>query len=108
MHRYKTGSYARRQLVVVGSKKAVELKPWKYRSTLTEFFTDTTEYTSNAVTERGQTTACEKYDRYSAMLHAFAEVAADEKGTPCSCNYELSLYKTLLQCCGVPVEEANH
>lgn len=95
-----TGGYARRQLVVVGSQKTVELKPWEYRTSPTVFYTDTTEYRSNSTMDRGETTTTQAYDRYETMMRTFARIAAGEQENPYSPDYELLLFETLLQCCG--------
>ena len=43
----------------------------------------------------------EIFCRYDDMLQAFAAMVRGEKENPYSCDYELSLYRTLLKCCGV-------
>lgn len=94
------GGFARRQLVVSGTKKTVELKPL-------EMFADSglitfkTEYESADWGNKGETSTCAVYDRYDPMMRSFAEMVCGEKQNPYSYDYELELYKTILKCCGV-------
>ena len=94
------GGFSRRQLVVSGTKKTVELKPL-------EMFADgglitvKTEYKSADWGNKGETSTCAVYDRYDPMMRSFAEMVCGEKQNPYSYDYELELYKTILKCCGV-------
>ena len=90
------GGFARRQLVVVGTKKTAELKPWE---TLVPGgqITTRTDYTEEGFHSR----ETEAYHRYKPMLAAFARMVAGEMENPYTLDYELELYETLLKCCEV-------
>lgn len=94
------GGFARRQLVVAGTKGTVEIKPLEI---LVEGgqFTRKTEYTSPDWTDGGKTSDSKVYDRYDSMIHAFAEMVLGERQNPYTYDYELELYKTVLKCCGI-------
>ena len=90
------GGFDRRQLVVVGTKKTAELKPWE---TLVPGgqITTRTDYTEEGFYSR----ETETYHRYQPMLAAFARMVAGEMENPYTPDYELELYETLLKCCEV-------
>ncbi len=94
------GGYARRQLVVTGSKKTVELKPLEIGLEGDLVATAKTEYENPAWRDRGICSETEPFNRYDAMMAAFAQMVAGERKNPYSYDYELELYKTLLKCCG--------
>ena len=98
------GGFTRRQLVVCGTKKTVELKPFE---TLVEGgqVTDKTEYLTEAWFEKGTPSQTPVFDRYDAMMEAFAKMAAGEKENPFTLDYELELYRTILKSCGVQIQE---
>ena len=101
------GGYARRQLVVVGSKKTVELKPFEMIIEGTcgrGIYTDKTEYTSDAWMDMGVTERVE-FDRYDDMMLAFAKMVRGEIENPYTLDYELKLFKTILRCCGMGEEK---
>lgn len=94
------GGFARRQLVVAGSKKTVELKPLEILVPDGQL-TDKTEYCrANDWKDRGETTETKVYDRYDSMMRAFAEMVCGKRQNPYTYEYELMLYKTILKCCG--------
>ena len=95
------GGFARRQLVVSGTKGTVELKPLEMFAGNGQFTTKT-EYTSAADwSDRGKTSDSPVHDRYDAMMLSFAEMVCGEKQNPYTYDYELELYKTILRCCGI-------
>ena len=97
------GGYARRQLVVVGSKKTVELKPFEMMipgKSPRKIYTDKTEYTSGDWTDLGSSERVE-IDRYDDMMLAFASMVRGERENPYTLDYELKLFKTILKCCGI-------
>ena len=94
------GGYDRRQLVVTGTKGMVEIKPFEIITGHTEISCAKTEYTSTSWRDRGVHTQAEPFDRYDAMIRAFAAYVAGEKENPYTLSYELELYRTLLRCCG--------
>ncbi len=95
-----TGGFARRQLVVSGTKGTVELKPLEMFKR-NKLFTAMTEYTSADWGNRGKTRDSAVYDRYDPMMRSFAEMVRGKKQNPYTYDYELELYKTVLKCCGM-------
>ena len=94
------GGFARRQLVVSGTKETVEIKPLEMFAEDGQFTTKT-EYKSADWDNKGESTDSAVYDRYDAMMRSFAEMVSKEKQNPYTYDYELELYKTVLQCCGM-------
>ena len=94
------GGFARRQLVVSGTKETVELKPFEMFADGGQFTTKT-EYKSYDAGNRGETADSAVYDRYDPMMRSFAEMVGGEKENPYSYDYELELYKTILKCCDI-------
>ena len=97
------GGYSRRQLVVTGTKKTVEIKPMERNAGLGNGmqFTGVTEYSNVAWGDNGVYTECEPNDRYDAMIASFGAMVRGEKKNPWDCDYELMLYKTVLKACGI-------
>lgn len=101
------GGYARRQLVVIGSKKTVELKPFEIPVPNRDqkfVYTDKYEYNSE---DWFKIPECERveFDRYSDMLLSFAAMVRGERENPYTLDYELKLFKTLLRCCDIEIGE---
>ncbi len=95
------GGYARRQLVVTGTKGTIELKPFEmYGQNPAFLYTRKTEYFSSSWDNMGQTSQSELYERYDSMLASFAAMVRGEKENPYTYDYELKLYKTILTACG--------
>lgn len=105
------GGTARRQLVLVGEKKTLEIKPLEQSLTEEEKerfgsakYALTTERDERAPDENGKTVKkhekSEIVCRYDDMLQAFAAMVRGEKENPYTTDYELMLYRTLLKCCG--------
>ena len=104
------GGTSRRQLVLVGEKKTLEIKPLEQSLTKEEKerfgsakYALTTERDERALDENGKTVKkhekSEIICRYDDMLQAFAAMVRGEQKNPYSCDYELMLYRTLLKCC---------
>ena len=93
------GGYLRRQLVITGTKETVELKPLEYGGEAT---CHTNLHRSNAVRwpEPWIDTVSETFDRYETMMVSFARMVAGEIENPYTYDYELMLFRTLLECCG--------
>lgn len=93
------GGFERRQLVVSGTKKTVELKPLEW------FVGNGMVITEKYVRESAnwhastQKQICEPFDRYDLMMHSFAQMVCGEKENPWSYDYELELYKLVLKAC---------
>ena len=93
------GGFARRQLVVTGTKKTVELKPLERYET-GGMFTGKVEYTSDNWNDNGNEDRCAAFDRYDEMMNTFASMVRGEIENPYTYDYELELYKTVLKACG--------
>jgi predicted dehydrogenase len=94
------GGYARRQLVVSGTKGTVELKPFEMFDDRETHYTVKTEYNSEIWNDMGKNSKSEKFDRYDNMMKSFAEYVRGEKSNPYTPDFELELYKTILKACG--------
>lgn len=95
-----TGGFARRQLMVSGTKGSVEIKPLEMLTDGGQY-TDMTQFSSPAEWgDMGNTVRSDVYDRYDGMMASFAEMVRGEKENPWGYDYELELYRTVLKCCG--------
>ena len=95
------GGFIRRQLVVTGTKKTVELKPLEIN--IPGGLTATKETVYDEIKNwncKGESVESEGFDRYDDMMASFAAMVRGEIENPYSYDYELLLYKTLLKCCG--------
>ena len=97
------GGFDRRQLVVTGSKGTVELRPLEMYGNFENQYTGVRTSTSTVWADRGYTTNTKPRARYAAMMESFYETAVGLKENPYSYDYELAVYKLVLQCCGVKV-----
>ncbi len=99
------GGYARRRLVVNGSKKSIELCPLEmYSGSGNLLFTDSTEYSeTDNWGDRGNFSHSENYERFYDMMISFAKMVRGEIENPYTYDYELKLYKTVLKCCGFEI-----
>ena len=95
------GGFERRTLTVVGTKGTVEIRPLEWltnqKANLT---TDKTEYTVADWHTRGIKTTGEVHDRYDAMMQCFASICRGEKVNEYTPDYELQLFKCVLEACG--------
>ena len=95
------GGFARRHLVVTGTKKTVEIRPLEMLLPQGQF-TEKTEYTNlEHWRHRGDFSKSEVFDRYDPMLAGFAQLVRGERENPYTYDYELELFKTVLACCGI-------
>ena len=94
------GGYLRREFVVTGSKKTVELRPIEMRCPGGQQAT-LTEYDAEDWFVPGKSRTTDRYLRYGTMLQSFAAMVRGETENPYTPDYELSLFKLILQCCGV-------
>ena len=92
--------FARRQLVISGSKGTLEIRPLEV--TLPQPYT---MYACSKFCDKDSPTLAfeqsEAFDRYEAMMASFAAMVRGEKRNPWSLDYELALYRTVLQACGI-------
>ena len=98
------GGFGRRQLVICGEKRTVEIKPLEALAAgATEKYMQTTKKTEcfrrdgKVATETEQS---EPFQRYRDMMRAFAAMVRGEKENPYTLEYELELFKTIMKCCG--------
>ncbi len=96
------GGFARRQLVVSGTKASVELNPieW-YLPDFSGLQTYKATRTSTNWHNEGEKEISTPFDRYDSMMKSFAQYVRGEKQNPYTLDYELELYKTILKACEV-------
>lgn len=94
------GGFARRQLVVSGTRGTVELKPFEMYETLPEHYTGVTEYADAPWNDPGISYHTPQFDRYDDMMAAFRRMALGQIPNPWTYDYELALFDTILCCCG--------
>lgn len=98
------GGFAQRQLLVMGSKKTVVVRPLEMYSETAAglLYTDTVEYASTDWLDKGVFCRSEDYDRYDAMLTAFARrIRGEYEETTYTLDYELALYRLIQRCCAL-------
>ena len=103
------GGFARRQIVVVGTKGTVEINPleWYAESENNLFspqITVTRENFSESWGQAGEKSTSDVFGRYETMFRSFSEFVCGEKENPVSGEYEKKLHKLLLKSCGVNVK----
>ena len=94
------GGFERRQLVVTGTKKTVELKPLEWyaegKNIVTErYVRENPEW--RAFTPKEVSTS---FDRYDRMMRSFGAMVCGDKENPWNYDYELELYKLITESCG--------
>ena len=94
------GGFARRQIVVTGSQKTVELKPLEWYADKDNLYTVKTEWDRHDWGNLGDTTQSPAQNRYDNMMIAFSRMVKGEIPNPYTYDYELTLYKTIQKCCG--------
>ncbi|MBE6602003.1 MAG: Gfo/Idh/MocA family oxidoreductase [Ruminococcaceae bacterium] len=101
------GGFARRQLVICGSKRTLEIKPLEViapvRNTVSTFQTERS-FNEQGQDKREVFTDCEAFERYGVMLQAFAKYVRGEAENPYTPDYELELFRLILRCCGADPE----
>lgn len=94
------GGFTRRSIVVVGSKKTVEIRPIE-RHHEGLHVTTRTDYNTENWLEAGTSYDSKPYRRYDDMMEAFAKMVRGEMINPYTAEYELELYKLIIECCGI-------
>lgn len=97
------GGFQRRQIVVIGSEGTWEIKPLEWGPEA-EIVTRRTVSTDKKWKVLGEESETEPFDRYEAMLTHFARCVRKEQENEFSPDYELEVYKLLLQCCGKKIQ----
>lgn len=98
------GGFNRRQIVVVGTKGTVEIKPIEaYTENMPEEYlkSNIKTYTALSWDDVGTERITEPHNRYDDMTAFFGKCVLKEEKSSISYDYELKLYKVLLKCCGV-------
>jgi len=102
------GGFERRQLVICGAKGTLELKPLEAgvpEAACGQKYVLTARQRECVLDEHGNciTTESESapFQRYESMLFAFAQMVRGEKENPYTPDYELALFKIILECCGI-------
>lgn len=103
------GGTKRRQVVICGSERTVEIRPIEVSVPHSkEKYMYTAKKCERYLGEDGHTKIpefeSEPFQRYEKMLCAFAAMVRGEIENPYTPDYELSLFKVLLQACGVEGE----
>lgn len=101
------GGFMRRQLVVCGSKKTVEIKPLEYYAGGNDIKTDYREVTREEALSHGwgiigEKKVTEPFDRYENMMKGFYNMIAGEENK-WDYDYEIKLHEILLKACGKEV-----
>lgn len=98
------GGFERRQLVVSGSKKTVELKPLEWYAEPGHLVTTVrSTYESRDWNTPSIKDISEGMNRYDSMMRSFGKMVVGEKENPWNYDYELKLYKTLLKACDINI-----
>ena len=105
------GGTKRRQLVICGSERTVEIRPIEQSiKGATEKYMYTAKKCERYLGEDGHTKIpefeSEPFQRYEKMLAAFGAMVRGEIENPYTLDYECSLFRVLLQACGVTEGEA--
>ncbi len=99
------GGFQERQLLVIGSKKTVVVRPLEMYTDPKNsqlLYTDAVEYSSTKWLDKGQPSRSEDYDRYDTMTATFAKrINGEYEEKIYTLDYELELYKLILKCCGI-------
>lgn len=103
--------FNRRQLVVCGSKKVVEMKPIEnyVGDRASDLYTIVNEITKEGDEKGGWACVPERrksveFDRMSEMLEDFGKFVLGEKKNPYTYEYELKLHKLILACTGLDID----
>lgn len=106
------GGWARRQLVICGTKGTIEILPMeegRAKPNPAGYGTpQVTRWAETYVSPEEQVwfdgaVRCETplFDRYEAMMRAFARMVRGEAENPYSYEYERKLFRLVMRCCGV-------
>ena len=93
------GGFARRQLVVTGTKGTVEIRPLEINVQYPLEVSKSREVFSTEWMADAPFVETEQFDRYDSMIRSFAAMVRGEKENPWSYDYELELYKIIMEAC---------
>lgn len=94
------GGFVRRQLVITGTEKTLELKPLEVMEGQLHHTNMTCYAQYEDWHDKGIFTEGTPFGRYTDMMISFAKYVAGEKENPYTPDYELCLFETILKCCG--------
>ena len=96
------GGFFRRQLVICGSKRTLEIKPIEgIENGLYTEQVDKVMKGNNGSYGEVEHKRSQPFSRYNKMLSSFAAMVRGEIENPYTPDYELELFRALLKCCGV-------
>jgi len=100
-----TNGFARRQLVIVGTKGTVEIEHFEmhWGSGQKTYACFTTRDMAKSWSDCSEKWETEEYDRYDAMMADFAAQVRGEYKNPYDYDYEIALHGLLMRCCGVEI-----
>ncbi len=93
------GGYLRRQLVITGTKGRFEICPLEVQLGGGLQYTEYSETSVTSWHEPVERKRSEPHNRYAPMMIAFAEMVQGERENPYTYDYELTLFRVLLECC---------
>ena len=94
------GGFERRQLVVSGTKKTVELKPLEWYVEKEKLVTERYIHECSDWNTPTNKEVCAPVNRYDDMMRSFGKMVLGEKVNPWNYDYELELYKIIAESCG--------
>lgn len=101
------GGFHRRQLVIVGEKGTVEVRPLEWYASDDYQLLDT-EYSILLKENKGcnwntahKKQKCVPYNRYDTMMASFASYVLKEKENPYTYEYEIKLHNLIMRACGI-------
>ncbi len=97
------GGFARRQLVICGTKGTIELKPLEEHGQGGQYSYGYYTHAGNEKSpwaDNADRWVAGPYDRYDAMMADFAAIVRGEKENPWSLEYETNLFRLIMRCCG--------
>jgi len=94
------GGYNRRQLVITGTKKSVEIKPLEVSAPGGQLTRMTVYSERESWGTKGEQFESEVHNRYDAMMASFAAMVRGEKENPWNYDHELRTYRYTLKACG--------
>jgi predicted dehydrogenase len=97
------GGFLRRQLIVTGSKKTVQIQPLEVHSGegYPLMYVEKQECDSEIWGEEGKRARSNVFHRYDSMMSSFAAYVCGEIKNPYTLEYELELYKLITSCCNI-------
>lgn len=95
----------RRQIVVCGTEKTVEIKPIEIydEGSASQMCTDVAYY-QNKTWEPDEKIRSKGFDRYDGMMRHFADCVSGKIQNEYTPDYELTVYKCVLKACGYDVD----